>query len=238
MSAIVFHSVTCKSPEAPALSELELDVVFEVLDEGLMDDMDLKLSYIHAEENLNGKLAALDEDTRISENDELLDELACGPLAKVGKRRVQLLGEHPVFDNMSEKAKLDVAGLVVSASYQRREFYRIGWYVRHEYADAELNLEENRPVKTDMTKCVRRVRVENPIETKLEIPWGEILAKDREVTGHEAKRRKVAESEQSASGAKVDLTKSPSQPEGKATEKRLLPRRDEGEVPPNRVEVE
>lgn len=108
------------------------------------------------------------------------------------------------WDMVPDATKLDICGVVLSACYAEKEFYRIGWYVQHEYEDEKLNADmSNRPKSADMSKCVRRPNVANPVETKIDIPWEEIMEEDRKTAetqgGPEAKRLRLANTVQERS---------------------------------------
>lgn len=94
MSAIVFRHVEWVDPHGSALSPLEIDILFEVVEPGLMQDVNFKMLYIAAKpgQTLPG-FTATDEDDGIviSQEDVVLDEVDAGPLEKVRAHRVTLL---------------------------------------------------------------------------------------------------------------------------------------------------
>lgn len=241
MSAIEFLEFNFDSARAPALSEFSIEIKFDVLEEGLQQDLNLKLFYIHSTEakDLGEKFGAVaakkpffavenvdsdDEDDKdaaedgpekddglcISENDVILDDMDVGPLNRKGKRCLELGQECFVdFSAIPDCAKLDVAGVGVSASYRGKEFYRIGWYVRHEYELEELNTEEgvgNRPTKPEMEKVVRIVDILNPIKNKTDIAWGAILAADAKVAESRRKREEQGNGDDTTKRRKKDAS--------------------------------
>ncbi|CAJ1458156.1 unnamed protein product [Effrenium voratum] len=62
---------------------------------------------------------------------------------------------------------LEVAGLFLAALYQGQEFCRVGYFVRYEYDDPEL--QENPPENVDWSRLHRVLSP--PRVTKFAIPW-------------------------------------------------------------------
>ncbi|CAK9025649.1 unnamed protein product [Durusdinium trenchii] len=72
-----------------------------------------------------------------------------------------------LFGILADGFHVLVAGLYLSASYGGKEFCRVGYYVRYEYDDPEL--QENPPEMVDWNR-VHRV-LSAPRVTKFVIPW-------------------------------------------------------------------
>eukprot|EP00396_MALV-II-16_sp_LP-1_P000156 gene156-212_t len=70
-----------------------------------------------------------------------------------GKFKTELLGEAPNLLDVPKDNQLDVGAIVVSASYRGQEFYRIGWYLYHDYEDVALR--EEPPPKIQLDKVQR-----------------------------------------------------------------------------------
>lgn len=58
---------------------------------------------------------------------------------------------------------------MVTCSYNKQEFFRVGYYVNVFYEDQELN--ENPPNVHDPTKLYRHILAENPRVTRFPIEW-------------------------------------------------------------------
>jgi histone chaperone ASF1 len=57
-----------------------------------------------------------------------------------------------------------VTALLLTASYNNQEFFRVGYYVNNFYEDPELN--ENPPTDPDINKLTRHILAEKPRVTK------------------------------------------------------------------------
>jgi hypothetical protein len=62
---------------------------------------------------------------------------------------------------------------LLTCSYNNQEFFRVGYYVNNYYEDPEM--QENPPLKPDITKLVRHILVEKPRVTKFQIDWDDHL---------------------------------------------------------------
>ncbi|CAD7951195.1 unnamed protein product [Amoebophrya sp. A25] len=164
--------------EAPWSDPFKLTIFFDVK-EPLTGFVDFKLTFLpcHAgkeelgpdvsEKSMTALIAAASD-----LEDQILDDVEIGPLLKTGKRKAELIGEPPDFELIPEALHLEMGGIVFTASYKGHEFYRVGWYVAHEYTDDELNEDpEKRPKKIDWTRIRRRIDVKHPIKEQAEIPW-------------------------------------------------------------------
>ena len=80
-----------------------------------------------------------------SEHDQELDSLFVGPIP------------------------LGVTVILLTCSYDGREFVRVGYYVNNEYDSEELNAEP--PAKPDIDRVRRNVLAEKPRVTRLAIKW-------------------------------------------------------------------
>ena len=59
--------------------------------------------------------------------------------------------------------------ILLSCSYEEREFVRIGYYVNNEYTDEALQLEP--PAKPVIEKVRRHILAEKPRVTRFAIKW-------------------------------------------------------------------
>lgn len=59
--------------------------------------------------------------------------------------------------------------ILLSCSYDDREFVRVGYYVNNEYDNDEMN--NDPPAKTVMEKVRRNVLAEKPRVTRFAIKW-------------------------------------------------------------------
>ncbi|CAD7934189.1 unnamed protein product [Amoebophrya sp. A120] len=122
----------------------------------------------------------------LQKQEQLLDEVECGPFPKCGKRKIVMEGIAPDMTLVPETAKLDNGALVMIALYNKKQFYRCGWYLTHLFKDDELQLawdeEMKRPATIDFeTDMLRRVDFEHPIENRDCIEWfdGQFAEEDK-----------------------------------------------------------
>eukprot|EP00392_Amoebophrya_sp_AT5.2_P012979 g13090.t1 len=133
------------------------------------------------------------------EYDQVLDEL------EPGKRRVTLEGDPPNMEVIPSEARLDIAGVVITAEYKGKEFFRIGWYLSHEHEDEDMNKDDGKHVlageRIDWEKIVRRVDVSHPILKKTDIEWEKFVIKPAEDSNNgapDAKRQKLGGDQKAA----------------------------------------
>lgn len=64
---------------------------------------------------------------------------------------------------------LGVTVILLSCSYDEREFVRVGYYVNNEYVDPAMN--EEPPAKPEMDKIRRNILADKPRVTRFQIKW-------------------------------------------------------------------
>ena len=103
-----------------------------------------------------------------SDHDQELDSILVGPVA-AGVNKFEISVDPP---NLSKIPNTDVVGVTVillSCSYDGREFVRVGYYVNNEYDSEELNTEP--PTKPDAERVLRNILAEKPRVTRFAIKW-------------------------------------------------------------------
>ncbi|KAF4695488.1 ASF1 anti-silencing function 1, variant 2 [Perkinsus olseni] len=138
-----------------ASDKLSFEIQFEALKE-LKEDLEWAMVYV--------------ADANDSSKDQELDTVELGPV-EVATMKFTFEAPAPDLTKVAKEDVLDVTGLFISASYQTREFCRIGFYLKHEYDNEEMNNEP--PEEIDFTRLLRKVDVENPRITKYVINWDE-----------------------------------------------------------------
>ena len=58
---------------------------------------------------------------------------------------------------------------MISVSYEKQEFFRVGYYIRNEYENPELN--ENPPPQPIVNQLNRFILAENPRISNFQIEW-------------------------------------------------------------------
>lgn len=103
-----------------------------------------------------------------SEHDQELDSLLVGPIP-VGVNKFIFEADPPDLRRIPTSEILGVTVILLTCSYDGREFVRVGYYVNNEYDSEELNAEP--PAKPDTERVRRNVLAEKPRVTRFAIKW-------------------------------------------------------------------
>lgn len=103
-----------------------------------------------------------------SEHDQELDSLLVGPIP-VGVNKFIFEADPPNLRRIPNSEILGVTVILLTCSYDGREFVRVGYYVNNEYDSEELNAEP--PAKPDIDRVRRNVLAEKPRVTRFAIKW-------------------------------------------------------------------
>ena len=103
-----------------------------------------------------------------SEHDQELDSLLVGPVP-VGVNKFIFEADSPNLKRIPDSEILGVTVILLSCSYDDREFVRVGYYVNNEYDSEEMNAEP--PSKVDIKRVRRNVLAEKPRVTRFAIKW-------------------------------------------------------------------
>lgn len=146
--------VVCNNP-APFLEPLEFEITFDCI-ETLQDDLEWKIIYVGSAET--------------EDFDQTLDTVFVGP-AREGRHRFLFRANPPDISKLPQKAE-DVIGLtllMLTCSYRKKEFIRIGYYVNIQYTDKELA--DKPPEQPDFSKMNRNIMADKSRVTKFTILW-------------------------------------------------------------------
>lgn len=102
------------------------------------------------------------------EHDQELDSLLVGPVP-VGINKFVFEADPPSPDLIPASELVSVTVILLSCSYNGKEFVRVGYYVNNEYDNEELR--ENPPSKVAVDHIVRNVLAEKPRVTRFNIVW-------------------------------------------------------------------
>jgi histone chaperone ASF1 len=75
----------------------------------------------------------------------------------------------PSTANIPSSEVVGVTVILLTCSYDGREFVRVGYYVNNEYTDTELA--ENPPSKPEIEKIQRSILADKPRVTRFAIKW-------------------------------------------------------------------
>lgn len=102
------------------------------------------------------------------QHDQELDSLLVGPVP-VGVNKFLFEADSPDISRIPDADILGVTVVLLTCSYDNREFVRVGYYVNNEYDTPELNAEP--PAKPLVERVRRNVLAEKPRVTRFAIKW-------------------------------------------------------------------
>ena len=77
------------------------------------------------------------------------------------------------MSRLPENDIVGVTAVLLTCSYKdNQEFLRVGYYVNVEYDNPEMN--ENPPMKPDISRLTRHILAEKPRVTKFHIDWDDM----------------------------------------------------------------
>ncbi|EME77626.1 uncharacterized protein MYCFIDRAFT_45002 [Pseudocercospora fijiensis CIRAD86] len=153
MATVSILNVSVRNNPAPFNAPYEFEITFECL-EPLAKDLEWKLTYVGSATS--------------SEHDQELDSLLVGPIP-VGVNKFVFEADPPNTSRIPATDILGVTVILLSCSYDDREFVRVGYYVNNEYMDQSMN--EEPPAKPDMEKIRRNILADKPRVTRFQIKW-------------------------------------------------------------------
>ncbi|KAF2481502.1 ASF1 like histone chaperone-domain-containing protein [Neohortaea acidophila] len=153
MATVSLLNVTVRNNPAPFDAPYEFEITFECL-EPLQKDLEWKLTYVGSATS--------------SEHDQELDSLLVGPIP-VGVNKFVFEADPPNTARIPATEIIGVTVILLTCSYDEREFVRVGYYVNNEYMDEQLA--EEPPVKPVIEKVRRNILAEKPRVTRFAIKW-------------------------------------------------------------------
>lgn len=103
-----------------------------------------------------------------SEHDQELDSLLVGPIP-IGVNKFIFEADSPDLRRIPTTEILGVTVILLTCSYDGREFVRVGYYVNNAYDSEEMNAEP--PAKLEIDRVERNVLAEKPRVTRFAIKW-------------------------------------------------------------------
>jgi histone chaperone ASF1 len=179
MSVVSLLGVQVHNNPASFTDPYEFEITFECLEQlqkgwcfHLPHTFEQLLSYHNID--LEWKLTYVGSATS-SEHDQELDSLLVGPIP-IGVNKFIFEADPPDLKRIPASEILGVTVILLTCSYDGREFVRVGYYVNNEYEDAEMN--ENPPAKPEIQKVRRNVLAEKPRVTRFAIKWYDLSSLD------------------------------------------------------------
>ncbi|OAG43463.1 hypothetical protein AYO21_02400 [Fonsecaea monophora] len=153
MSVVSLLGVKVLNNPAPFTAPYEFEITFECLEQ-LREDLEWKLTYVGSATS--------------AEHDQELDSLLVGPIP-IGVNKFIFEADPPNLSRLPPSEILGVTVILLTCSYDGREFVRVGYYVNNEYDDEILNADP--PAKPVIEKIRRNVLAEKPRVTRFAIKW-------------------------------------------------------------------
>ncbi|BCR85619.1 nucleosome assembly factor ASF1 [Aspergillus chevalieri] len=153
MSVVSLLGVKLLNNPAPFLAPYQFEITFECLEQ-LQKDLEWKLTYVGSATS--------------SEYDQELDSVLVGPIP-VGVNKFIFEVNPPDLKRIPDSDILGVTVILLTCSYDGREFVRVGYYVNNEYDSEELRAEP--PAKPIIERINRNILAEKPRVTRFAIKW-------------------------------------------------------------------
>lgn len=153
MSIVSLLGINVLNNPAKFTDPYEFEITFECL-ESLKNDLEWKLTYVGSSRSL--------------EHDQELDSILVGPVP-VGVNKFVFTADPPSPELIPASELVSVTVILLSCSYDGREFVRVGYYVNNEYDNEEMR--ENPPAKVQVEHVVRNILAEKPRVTRFNIIW-------------------------------------------------------------------
>ena len=188
MSVVSLLGVKILNNPAPFTAPYQFEITFECL-EALKLDLEWKLTYVGSATSYEYHFPGL-RLRRLplhrSEHDQELDSLLVGkcqgsrtaserllthPLGPIpiGVNKFIFEADPPNLKSLPSSEILGVTVILLTCSYDSREFVRVGYYVNNEYDSDELQAEQ--PTKPIVDRIRRNILAEKPRVTRFAIKW-------------------------------------------------------------------
>ncbi|KAF8817898.1 anti-silencing protein, ASF1 family protein [Cardiosporidium cionae] len=171
MACINVTRISVKNNPAPLMTPFNFHITFESLHE-LQEDVEWRIIYVgecnslpdgSADEGLSG--------TSQPPGEIELDCVALGPI-KRGVLSFEFAVKAPDFAQMDSESILGMQAVLVTASYKKQEFIRIGYFLNNTYMDSALR--ENPPYPPKLDQVARCIIADSPRVTRFPIHWDEL----------------------------------------------------------------
>ncbi|MCJ1285779.1 Histone chaperone asf1 [Xylographa opegraphella] len=153
MSVVSLLGVKVLNNPAKFGDAYEFEITFECLEQ-LQKDLEWKLTYVGSATS--------------SEHDQELDSLLVGPIP-IGVNKFIFEADAPDLKRIPVSEIIGVTVILLTCSYDNREFVRVGYYVNNEYDSEELNSKP--PPKPIIERVRRNILAEKPRVTRFAIKW-------------------------------------------------------------------
>lgn len=150
MSAVNVTHVQVLDNPSMFTNPLQFEIQYECL-QNLERDLEWKITYVGSAES--------------DDADQVLDSVLVGPVT-VGTYRFVFQANSPDPARIPQHDILGVTVILLTCSYNGKEFIRVGYYVNNEYADEELRNAETAPSPVRIDRVVRNILADKPRVTR------------------------------------------------------------------------
>eukprot|EP01029_Cantina_marsupialis_P026041 TRINITY_DN69129_c0_g1_i1.p1 TRINITY_DN69129_c0_g1~~TRINITY_DN69129_c0_g1_i1.p1 ORF type:complete len:216 (+),score=81.38 TRINITY_DN69129_c0_g1_i1:33-650(+) len=165
MSVSLTNVVVLDNP-APFTNPLQFQITFEASDE-LKEDLAWRVVYVGSATS--------------EKMDQELDTALVGPV-NVGLNQFVFTCDPPVPSSIPKEDLLGVTVVLISCSYKKQEFVRVGYYLSNTLYDEEGKEVSPESVEgdIDISRVRREIVADKPRVTKFDIEWDQPLEKPAE----------------------------------------------------------
>jgi len=153
MSHINICNIVVKNNPSTFLSPFCFSITFECL-QPIKEEIEWKVTYVGSPKD--------------DAYDQELDSFSIGPFTEAGIMQFDIEPMQPDISKIPQDDLLGVAAIIHSVSYQKQEFFRVGYFVYNNYEDPFL-LENPYPIQYD--KIVRSILADKPRIIRHQIDW-------------------------------------------------------------------
>ncbi|KAK9826207.1 hypothetical protein WJX81_008381 [Elliptochloris bilobata] len=153
MSAVNITAVDVLDNPTLFTNPMQFEIQYECLHE-LQHDLEWKLIYVGSAES--------------EKYDQVLDSVLVGPVYP-GQYRFVFQADPPDASLLPQDDIVGVTVLLLTCSYQGREFIRVGYYVNNEYVDPQLR--EAPPERPRIDQLIRSILADKPRVTRFPVEF-------------------------------------------------------------------
>eukprot|EP00124_Ichthyophonus_hoferi_P003364 Ihof_evm6s287 gene=Ihof_evmTU6s287 len=133
MSVVSLINVVIPDNPTAFLNQYQFEITFECHAE-LSEDLEFRITYVGSAES--------------EKYDQILDSILVGPVPK-GINRFVFQANPPEVSKIPVDSVVGVTVLLLTCSYKKQEFVRVGYYVNVDYNDPEMREEPPATIELD-----------------------------------------------------------------------------------------
>lgn len=160
MAAVHISNVEVLNNPSGFFTPFKFQLTFECNDQ-LSEDLEWKMIYVGSAES--------------EKYDQVLETIYVGPVPE-GRHTFTFQANGPDVSKIPEVDIVGVTIILISCSYRKQEFVRVGYFVNNDYADPVLR--ENPPPRPIVEQLTRNILASKPRVTRFKINWCDPLPHD------------------------------------------------------------